>query len=131
MNKFIHQASCIYLAGIILLRMMAMPISLLDYNLNQRFIADNLCENRFNTALHCGGKCYLVKHLKNANDGQQTGDQKETTRNIIIDFCQPLEKPCFDCKNTLSANHKTFISVLFTSWNTDNIFHPPILTLTA
>ena len=131
MNKFIHQTSCTYLAIIILVRMMAMPISLLDYSLNQNYITGNLCENRLNPAKHCAGKCFLDKQLAKSNENQGSHDQKATTRNLIIDFFQPIEKPSFDCQHTWSANRKDFVNGLLTRSYADNIFHPPILMLNA
>jgi hypothetical protein len=62
MNKLIHHCTVIYLALIILIRMMAMPISLMGYSFNKNFIAKNLCENRFRSEAHCAGKCYLVNN---------------------------------------------------------------------
>jgi hypothetical protein len=127
MNKFIHQTSCAYLVIIILVRMMAMPISLLDYSLNQNYIAGNLCENRFNTAMHCSGKCYLSKQLAKSNENQGSRDQKGTTRNMVIDFFQPIEKPSFHCSETLSANNEQYMFVQLTGCYLDSIFHPPIV----
>jgi hypothetical protein len=129
MNKFIHQVSCAYLAIIILIRIMAMPISLLDYSLNQRFIVRNLCENRFNTALQCSGKCFLNKQLAKSNEGQGSSEQKGNSRNVVIDFFQPIEKLSFDCQNNHCAHNKTFTSPRLIHSYTDNIFHPPIHTV--
>jgi len=126
MNKFIHQTSCAYLVVIILIRMMAMPISLLDYSLNQNYIAGNLCGNRFNPAMHCSGKCFLNKQLAGSNENQGSRDQKGTTRNVIIDFFQPIEKPSFNCSEIISANNKQYKVERLTGCYLDSIFHPPI-----
>ena len=131
MNRFIHQTSCAYLAIIILIRMMAMPISLLDYSLNQSYIAGNLCENRVNPNMHCAGKCFLRKQLAKSNDNQESRDQKSGSRILIIDFFQAIEKPSFNNHNIIPANNLEFITEPLSGSYSDNIFHPPILTLNA
>jgi len=108
-----------------------MPISLLDYSLNQRFIIHNLCENRFNTVMRCSGKCFLNKQLAKSNEGQGTSEQKGNSRSVIIDFFQPIEKLSFDCQNNHPAHIESFVSPRLIHSYTDNIFHPPILTVKA
>jgi hypothetical protein len=34
-----------------------------EYNINKEYIAKNLCENRNKPALHCNGKCQLMKKM--------------------------------------------------------------------
>jgi len=126
MNKLIHQVSSAYLALIILFRIMAMPISFLDYSMNKAFITDHLCENRLNPAMHCAGKCFLNKQLTKANNSQESQDQKGTVRTIIIDFFEPLNKPCFDCTMVPLAYSDNFLIHRINSHFTHNIFHPPI-----
>ncbi len=38
----------------------------LEYALNKKFIAQQLCENRMRPALNCEGRCYLNKRLAQA-----------------------------------------------------------------
>jgi hypothetical protein len=90
MNKLLHQSIVVYLAVIILLRMMAMPLSLLDYSLNRQFIAGNLCENRTKTEMHCGGSCYLNKQLARSNESQESSGQKTTVKNVVLDYFEPI-----------------------------------------
>lgn len=131
MNKFIHQTSCTYLAVIILIRMMAMPIAFFDFKVNQSYIAGNLCENRLNSELHCSGKCFLSKQLAKSNDNPGSTDQKGTAKNLIIDFFLQIEKRSFACLGTTSANNTTFLRERLVGTYPDNIFHPPIYILNA
>ena len=71
MNKLIHQSSAIFLAFIMLARILAIPITLLDFSVNKNFIVNNLCENRLKPDIHCGGKCYLNKQLAKSNESQE------------------------------------------------------------
>lgn len=126
MNKFIHQTAVVYLALIVLIRMMSMPLSLLDYSLNQRFIEQHLCENRSNAIMHCAGKCYLNKQLARSGDAQDSRDQKSNVKVLIIDFFEPLNRPSFS-KTEVSANYNAqFLTLAITSPYTAGIFHPPI-----
>ncbi|HTB27020.1 MAG TPA: hypothetical protein VK711_16720, partial [Puia sp.] len=86
MNKFIHQTSAIFLAFIMLARIMAIPISLLDYSVNKSFITNHLCENRLKPEIHCAGKCFLNKQLAKSNERQDTGHQKGSAKQLVIDF---------------------------------------------
>ena len=126
MNKFIHQTSAVFLAFIMLARIMAMPISLLDYSVNKSFIASNLCENRLKPEIHCAGKCYLNKQLAKSNESRETGDQKSSTKNLVADLFIPLNEPLtFNLKETsIFASH--FYVPFISSQFAGNIFHPPI-----
>ncbi|MEJ0083252.1 MAG: hypothetical protein WDM78_20395 [Puia sp.] len=97
MNKVIHHCIVIYLALIVLIRMMAMPISLISYSLNKNYITENLCENRFKSEIHCAGTCYLNKQLARANDNQNTQDRQGTVKILIIDFFESIAQPQFGC----------------------------------
>ena len=48
------------------------------FHLNRDYIARVLCENRDKPLLHCDGKCYLAKKLKQQQDKQD----KETTARV-------------------------------------------------
>lgn len=39
----------------------------LDYVLNKKYIAANLCENKGRPAMKCEGKCYLCKKIRKEN----------------------------------------------------------------
>src|ERR1700681_3586255 len=99
MHKFIHHCTVIYLAVIVLVRMMAMPISLIEYSLNKNFIAENLCENRFKSEVHCAGTCYLSKQLARTNDNQSAQDHKGSFKIPIIDFFESITQPSFGSSN--------------------------------
>jgi hypothetical protein len=126
MNKFIHQSIVVYMAFIMLLKMMAMPLSLLDYSLNKNFIAANLCENRSKTAMHCAGRCYLNKQLTRANDNQEPQDAKGNIKILIIDFFEPVNNPSFGCLAPLTTHANPFPAQRIDSHYMVNIFHPPI-----
>jgi hypothetical protein len=126
MNKLIHHCTVIYLALIILIRMMAMPISLMGYSFNKNFIAKNLCENRFRSEAHCAGKCYLGKQLARANDNQNAQDRQGTIKILIIDFFESIEQPQFGCGQPC-AIHPPLTNTQRMSENYhEHLFRPPI-----
>jgi hypothetical protein len=126
MNKFIHQSSALCLAFIIMARIMAMPISLLDYSVNKSFITNNLCENRLRHEIHCAGKCYLNKQLAKSNENKEPGDQKGSIKNLVIDFFEPVNKPLIINLKEKQAFTSHFKVPFISSQFADNIFHPPI-----
>jgi hypothetical protein len=126
MNKFIHQFSAIFLAFIMLARIMAMPISLLDYSVNRSFISRNLCENRLKPEIHCAGKCYLNKQLAKSNESRDPGDQKSSIKNLVTDLFVPVNEPLsFNLKETPIFTSQFYIPLMSCQF-TGNIFHPPI-----
>lgn len=126
MNKFIHLATVIYLALIILIRMMAMPISLMEYSLNRNFIAENLCENKAKTEMHCAGKCFLNKKLARDGDTQDTQNQKGGSKITVVDYCESFDLPSFSLN---PANHlnNPFLRVSdIVNGDATSVFRPPI-----
>ncbi|WP_295801074.1 hypothetical protein [Mucilaginibacter sp.] len=46
------------------------------FKMNQSYIAAKLCENRNKPFLHCNGKCYLMKKIKQAEDKQNNAESQ-------------------------------------------------------
>lgn len=46
------------------------------FGLNQKYIANNLCENRSKPWLHCNGHCYLMKKIKQAEEKEKSGERQ-------------------------------------------------------
>lgn len=42
-----------------------------SFELNQKYIASTLCENRDKPEMHCNGKCYLSKKIKQAEEREK------------------------------------------------------------
>jgi hypothetical protein len=53
------------------------------WRVNQTFIAENLCENRNKPQMHCNGKCYLFKKMKQAEEEENA---KNSLPNAIPNF---------------------------------------------
>lgn len=52
------------------------------FNLNRSYIAQNLCINKSRPWLHCNGRCYLMRKLKQAADKEAAG-AKDDQKNIF------------------------------------------------
>jgi hypothetical protein len=127
MNKFIHQTSCAYLAVIILIRMIAMPISLMEYSFNRSFIIANLCENKANTEMHCAGKCYLSKKLAKSNDNQDTRNTSGSSKIISVDYCEHFDGLSFQLNSDILSHTAVLRSTEIPERNLSAIFRPPIV----
>ena len=62
------------------------------FELNKKYIADNLCVNRFKPQLHCNGKCYFMKKVKQAQEKENT-DDRQSQKNLFQEaYChQPFK----------------------------------------
>lgn len=47
------------------------------FELNQNYIASELCINRDKPQLHCNGKCYLMRKLKQAEQKEKSRDRED------------------------------------------------------
>lgn len=50
--------------------------------MNQKYIANNLCENRGKLWLHCNGKCYLMKKVTQAEEKEKS-DERRTQKSLF------------------------------------------------
>nr|WP_121272320.1 hypothetical protein [Pedobacter schmidteae] len=48
----------------------------LGFEANQNYIAKELCINRDKPEMHCNGKCYLMKKLKQAQEKEQKQERQ-------------------------------------------------------
>jgi len=47
------------------------------FELNKKYIAGNLCENRARPWLHCNGKCFFMKKIKQAQENEKNSQQSQ------------------------------------------------------
>jgi hypothetical protein len=52
------------------------------FELNRNYIATKLCENRDKPWLHCNGKCYFLKKIKQAQDKEKS-DERQSQKNLF------------------------------------------------
>jgi hypothetical protein len=65
------------------------------FELNKSYIATKLCENRNRPWMHCNGKCYLMKKIKQAEDKQNTAE-RESQKNLVQEsYCDAVPEVKF------------------------------------
>lgn len=52
------------------------------FELNQKYIVSALCVNRDKPQLHCNGKCYLMRKVKQAEEKEKSRE-RENQRNLF------------------------------------------------
>lgn len=66
-----------------------------EFKLNQKYIATTLCENRDKPQLHCNGKCYFMKKIKQAQDKEKSDDAQSQKNMVQQVFCSAINKVKF------------------------------------
>jgi hypothetical protein len=105
-------------------------VVILNYQLNQKYIAEKLCENRKRPQLHCNGKCQLMLKMK------ATEEKEETPVNHGGAFKVSLSETWSDCSSRfelspLTGEEKTIPgdAYLLKQYSAflSSIFHPPLV----
>lgn len=114
--------AAIFLFTVIVIQTFSSYMMEADFYFNQDFIAKNLCVNRDKPMMHCNGKCYLSKKLK--EEGKTQSPVSKTERLDVSPYFVPASYSSIDilCLNsTKYFNKDDNIISSFSSF----IFHPP------
>lgn len=93
------------------------------FQLNRNYISSKLCENRNKPWMHCNGKCYLAKKLKQAEEKEKQQEQ-ETQKNLVQDSFTPESLTVFFSTRLESIVDTRYIFST-TARYTPLIFQPP------
>lgn len=52
------------------------------FELNRNYITTKFCENKDRPWLHCNGKCYFIKKIKQAQDKEKS-DERQSQKNLF------------------------------------------------
>ena len=99
----------------------------LGFKLNQQYIAQHLCVNRYKPSIHCNGHCYFMQKIKQAEDNEKKQTAKNSSVRLEISFFQEPFRVSF-LEPVLLENHKIRFSNFnyqYTSHYLDSIFRPP------
>jgi len=97
------------------------------FKFNQQYIAANLCINRFKPSMHCNGKCYFMRKLKQAEDNDKKQAAKNSSSRLEMSFIQQPFTISFSESviiDALSADFPIF-NYQYTSRYLSSIFKPP------
>jgi hypothetical protein len=101
-------------------------VTIIDFKINQNFIAAKLCQNRNRPKMHCNGQCALMKKMRQQEkqDPNVPGPLKLQISSTVLS-----SKTFFAAVNpSLSITNKVFIPLVNTGRPVDRtspIFHPP------
>jgi hypothetical protein len=117
------------IAIIVTFLLLAKPIlPLIDYCVNYKYIANELCENQDKPELECNGKCHLKKELaKAATEENSTSKDKKQVSKQEIEILFYQEAFQFESKN-ISIVYTETPTYYFNNYfhlNSSQIFHPP------
>ena len=67
-----------------------------SFELNRNYIATKLCENRDKPWMHCNGKCYFIKKIKQAQE-REKNDERQSQKNLFQEalFAQKTDTSFF------------------------------------
>lgn len=104
---------------------------LIDFKINQDFIAEVLCINREKPMSTCNGKCYLSKQLKEVEEQkekQAPTSKKDRFEVVYYYFQNPLDFSFYE-EHYVSKLKYGYKNDCSTSSFIADIFHPPKLHL--
>lgn len=100
---------------------------LIDFKINQDFIAEVLCINRDKPMTTCNGKCYLSEQLKKAEEQEEK--QAPTNKKERIEVVYYYTKSSFDFLGSASSYlyklYPTYETECYKSFFVADVFHPP------
>ncbi|PSL45626.1 hypothetical protein CLV51_104332 [Chitinophaga niastensis] len=79
---------------------------MLDFYLNQQYIAANLCENRNKPEMHCNGKCHLKKQLNEEDKKNQENPERRADNKSEIFY--PLTNEAHIASPPMTADNKSY-----------------------
>jgi hypothetical protein len=95
------------------------------FELNRNYIASKLCENRDKPWLHCNGKCYFMKKIKQAEE-KEKNEERQSQKNLF--------QEAFWSATTQIKFHSVLLEVMFVPDNciafpktNTPVFRPPQL----
>jgi hypothetical protein len=97
------------------------------FTMNQKFIAEKLCINKSRPWLHCNGKCYFMKKIRQAEENEKKQESKDHLNRLEISFLQEPFRFSVDESGTVSATKDTYPIYVYhySSRYLDCIFRPP------
>lgn len=104
---------------------------LIDFKINQDFIAEVLCINRGKPMSTCNGKCYLSEQLKKAEEQEEK--KAPTSNKERLEVIYYYTKSSFDflfyTDYFASKLNPACVDEFYTSSFIDDIFRPPKFNL--
>lgn len=116
-----------YLVLLSLLLLAKPVLPLVEYAVNYEYISKVLCINKEKPAMHCNGKCHLMKELAKASENEKPlSDKKVTAHESETLFFQEI-KDCFTAVlfTVTQPKNNSHYHNLYAYLNSTAAFHPP------
>lgn len=98
---------------------------LIDFKINQDYIAEVLCINKDEPKTGCGGKCYLSSQLKKQEEKEHEQVPLNSSDKIEILFVKEFMPEMNIQINVEDQKKRTHYLNKYTFQYLDQIFHPP------
>jgi hypothetical protein len=116
----------VFIVSFVILLKPVLPV--VDYIINYEYISKVLCVNKAKPAMHCNGKCHLMKELAKAAENEKpiSSDKKNTTQEVEVLFFEKINGYHLDffCDRTIQKINSNY-SNLYSYLNRTSVFHPP------
>ena len=97
------------------------------FELNQKYIAENLCVNKSRPWLHCNGKCYFMKKVHQAEENEKRQEAKDNLSRLEVSFFKEPYQVTF-IEPIILEPHKSLFpryTYQYSSAYLSTIFRPP------
>lgn len=103
---------------------------LIDFKVNQDFIAKVLCINKNKPELQCNGKCHLANQIKQQEKKENTGTTAEANTKLEILFFNHFttDIPLSQDIALQTKLHSPYLNVFHSSDYLDQLLRPPQLS---
>ena len=97
------------------------------FEVNQKFIAENLCVNKSRPWLHCNGHCYFMKKIRQAEENEKKEAAKDNLNRLEVSFFQEPFQFTFPVPVILESGARSYpkYTYHYSSHYLDAIFRPP------
>jgi hypothetical protein len=104
-------------------------IAILDFELNQKYIATTLCENRGKPSCCCRGKCFLKKQLQKDEESNKGDLPFSKDKFEVFLFWQETNDNFFDNLWLEKCGGDHHLAGKYTTFSSP-VFHPPAISKT-
>lgn len=120
-----HVFSILILTGI-LMQLFGKTIICINYQLNKDYISNVFCENKNSKKLHCNGKCYMKKQLKEEDkkENAPANNLKEKFELQLFSESKSLSELNFF--DTYPCQHISSYVASTSTFHLLEVFRPPV-----
>ncbi|RKR84659.1 hypothetical protein BDD43_4908 [Mucilaginibacter gracilis] len=101
------------------------------FEMNHKYIAENLCINRSRPWMHCNGKCYFMKKIHQAEENEKKQEAKDNLNRLEVSFFQEPFQLSFIEPAILETVKSSFppYTYQYSSRYIETIFRPPTVSV--